>query len=376
MLDEDFEIARVEVDLDAIRRNWMLLKSTHAGQDCGAVVKANAYGLGVEMISAMLADVGCQHFFVATLEEGIQLRQLLTSQFIYVFNGVQAGEETGFLDYNLLPVLNNWQQFERWEKAVGNIQAAGSVLHVDTGINRLGFSQDEAEKLAMEPERLRKAQVRLLMSHLACGAEPEHPLNKIQLERFAHIRKCFPTLSASLSNSAGIFMHKHYHHDLGRPGCALYGINPYQDRPNPMEPVATLTAPVIQCYSPSEAESTVGYGALVKVSRDTRLATVAMGYADGIPRILGDKGGSVWFGDYEAPIIGRISMDLITLDVTAVPEQLTLPGQRCTFIGAQQDVNALAAKVDTIGYEIFTSLKARIQRVYTGNYGTGVQGAE
>lgn len=369
MLESDYENASLEVDLDALRRNWQLVKATHSGQDCGAVVKADAYGLGVETVAATLADAGCHHFFLATLEEGIQLRQLLTSQFIYVLNGVQPGETTGFLDYNLLPVLNNMPQFLRWEKAAAAIEAAGSVLHVDTGMNRLGFSLDEAEKLAMEPERLEKAQVRLLMSHLSCAAEPEHPLNARQLQRFSHIRKCFPALPASLSNSAGIFLHKHYHHDLGRPGCALYGINPYTQRPNPMEPVVTLTAPVLQCHTSNTEMDTVGYGATGKVTPGTRLATVALGYEDGLPRCLSEGKSYGWFGQHKAPIIGSISMDLVTLDVSAVPEALCKPGKRATFIGPHQSVDQLAAQAGTIGYEILTGMGNRLQRLYTGHFG-------
>jgi alanine racemase len=364
MLEDEHEAARLDIDLAALVRNWKLLKATHLGQDCSAVVKADAYGLGVDHVAAALADAGCRHFFVATLDEAIHLRQVLTSQFIYVFNGVQAGEETGFLDYNILPVLNNMPQFERWEAAAQSVEAAGSVLHADTGMHRLGFSLDEAEKLAMEPERLAKAQVRMVMSHLACASEPEHPMNGQQLQSFTHIRKCFPTLTASFANSAGIFMHKRFHHELGRPGCALYGINPYhQARPTPVEAVVQLSAPVLQRHRVSAQDAAVGYGA-TPIAEGSELATLAIGYADGLPRNLTDGKACVWFGDHAAPIVGRISMDLITVDVSHVPAELCQNGERASIIGPKQDVNQLAECAGTIGYEILTGLKARITRHY------------
>lgn len=362
----EFDGPTLEVDLSALVRNWQLLKATHKGQDCAAVVKANAYGLGVESAAAALADAGCRHFFVATLGEAVELRQLLTSQFIYVFNGVQKGETTTFLEYNLIPVLNSLPQFERWEQAVAEIEAAPSALHVDTGMNRLGLSIDAAEKLAMEPERIARAQVRLLLSHLACGGEPPHPMNARQLERFQHIRQCFPTLPASLANSAGVFLDKHFHHDLARPGCALYGINPHEGRPNPMEHVATLSAPVLQLRTTREDNESVGYGGTATVPKGTRIATVAMGYADGFHRALAGTQVGGWFGGHKAPLLGRLSMDLITLDVTRIPDDLCQPGQRAHFICPQQDVNEVAHLARTIGYEIFTGLKARIRRSYVG----------
>lgn len=358
--------AILDVDLDALVRNWKLLKATHKGPDCAAVVKANAYGIGMDHASAALADAGCTHFFVATLEEAVQLRQLLTSQFIYVFNGVQAGEVDTFLEFNIVPVLNSIAQFERWEKAVSNIDAAYSALHVDTGMNRLGLSMDEAEKLAMEPERLHKAQVRLLMSHLACGSDPRHPVNEQQSQNFQHLRKCFPTLTASFANSAGIFLDKSFHHDLGRPGCAMYGINPHDERPCPVEHVATLSAPILQLRTTTKDNEPVGYGADVTVPKSSRIATVAVGYADGLQRILSNTQFGGYSGEYFAPLLGRISMDLVMLDVTRIPDNLCQPGERFTFINEKQDVNMIAKLSQTIGYEVFTRLGRRVHRRYQG----------
>ena len=357
--------AILEVDLSAIGRNWKLLKEKHHGKAVAAVVKANAYGLGVEEVSATLADAGCSHFFVATLPEAIELRQTLTSQFIYVFDGVQPGEEIAFLDYNIVPVLNSTAQFERWEAIAQETEAAASVLHIDTGMNRLGISIDEAEKLAMTPERLEATQVRFIMSHLACASNPDSPLNAMQLERFDHIRRCFPNLPASLANSAGILLDEHYHHDLGRPGCALYGINPFDGQtPCPVEPVVTLSAPILQIRTTLEENEPVGYGADVTVPKGTRIATVGIGYADGIHRILSGKDFYGFIGNHKAPVIGRISMDLMTLDVSHIPEASLSEATRVELINNQQTVNDVAELAGTIGYEIFTSIKARVSRVY------------
>lgn len=357
-------LATLEVNLAAIVQNWQLLRQTHSSNHCAAVVKANAYGLGVEPVSAALADAGCSHFFVATLTEAIELRQLLTSQFIYVFSGVQQGEEHFFLEYNLIPVINDWAQFERWEKAVANVEAAPAALHVDTGMNRLGFSIDDAEKLAMEPERVAKAQIKLLMSHLACASDPAHPLNQQQVERFLRMRKCFPTLPASLANSAGIFLGKEFHHDLGRPGCALYGINPSDERPNPMQNVVSLTAPILQVRHTTAEFEPVGYSATVNVPRDTRIATVGIGYADGLHRILSGTNIGGTIGGHFAPLLGRVSMDLVMLDITRLPADICHAGARVEFIGASQLVDVVAKAAQTIGYEVLTSITKRVTRIY------------
>ncbi len=356
--------AVLQVDLDAILRNWKLLKQTHTSNACAAVVKANAYGLGVEEVSATLADAGCEHFFVATLDEAIELRQLLTSQFIYVFAGVQAGEENNFLDYNIIPVLNSMSQFERWELAAKDIKAAASVLHIDTGMNRLGISVDDAEKLAMDSSRINAAQTRFIMSHLSCASDSTSELNQLQRDRFDHVRKCFPNLPASLANSAGVFLGSAYHHDLARPGCALYGINPFEDKPSPVESVVSLHAPLLQLRTTQQDDEAVGYGADVIVPKGTRIATVGIGYADGLHRLLSGKNYQCTINGYKASVIGRISMDLITVDVSNIPHDKISEGSRVELINADHDVNYMASIAHTIGYEILTSIKARVKREY------------
>lgn len=363
----DSGAATLEVDLGAVRRNWNLLNKTQTDNTCAAVVKANAYGLGAPEISACLAATGCTHFFVASLDEGIELRHLLSSQFIYVLSGVQEGQEVSLLDYNLVPVLNSMAQFERWEKATKDIKAAGSVLHIDTGMNRLGISVDEAEVLAMQQERMAAAQVKFIMSHLACSSDVNSAYNKKQLDRFSHIRRCFPALPASLSASAGIFLGKEYHHDLSRPGCAIYGVNPFDNRPCPVEPVVKLSAPILQLRTTTKDDETVGYGASVSVPKGTNIATVNIGYADGIHRILAGSNLHGYISGHAAPIIGRISMDLITLDVSHVPQDILYEGARVELINEQQDVNTVAKAANTIGYEILTSIGTRVKRHYYGH---------
>ncbi len=355
----------LEVDIAALIRNWRLIKSSFTGRDCAAVVKANAYGLGMPQIAQALAGSGCKHFFVASIDEGIELRQHLAGQFVYVLNGVTPKSAEYFLEYNLIPVLNNWHQLELWERATTTITAAPAALHVNTGMNRLGFSIADIERLALEPERIARVQIRMIMSHLACADEPSHPLNQQQLKLFQRARRYMPTLTASFANSGGIFLGRDFHHDLARPGCALYGINPMQELPNPVENIVNLTAPILQIYTSKTNSETVGYGAKYSIPKGTRIATIAIGYADGILRRLAGTRFGGYLGKYYAPLIGQISMDLITLDISRIPDDICQVGQRVSLICAQQDVNMIARQSQTIGYEIFTSLGKRVKRIYT-----------
>lgn len=341
--------ATLRVDLNALRSNYQLLQNKHAKKNIAAVVKANAYGLGVEQVSKTLSESGCQNFFVATLEEAVQLRSFLPNAAIYVFNGVFAGEEKEFLHHNIIPVLNSREQMEHWR---GKNQAA---LHIDTGMTRLGLTQSELE--ACDLSRFRIA---LVMSHLACANDPSHPKNIEQLTRFKEALGQFKTpVAASLANSAGIFLSPDYHYDIGRPGCALYGI----DRRNLLQHVATLSAPILQIRN-LDRDETVGYGATRDASKGSRLAIIGMGYADGYFRLLGNKG-IAYIAGRAVPIVGRISMDMITLDVSDIPESELSANARAEFINETQTVDAIAQQCDTIGYEIFTRIGRRVERVYS-----------
>jgi alanine racemase len=350
--------ATLEVDLSALTQNYRLLKSKLAGGDCAAVVKANAYGLGVEMVSKTLWSEGCRQFFVATLAEGIELRGMLPeARQIYVFHGVLAGEENAFIEHQLMPVINTTEQFARWGKIADRSQ--GAALHIDTGITRLGLSETDMRQLT--PAQLAKAKVQLIISHLACAHEKAHPKNAEQLLRFQQALKLFPGIAASLANSAGIFLSSDYHYDLARPGCALYGIHPTEGI-NPMQHVATLSAPLLQLRT-LDRDETVGYGAAYAAKKGSRIALVGLGYSDGYFRLLGNKGFATVAG-MKVPIAGRISMDMIALDLSALPEGKLSPSLRAEFINSSQTVNDIAEQCQTIGYEVFTRIGRRVVRTY------------
>lgn len=346
--------ATLTIDLSAVAANYRLLKARHATHAVGAVVKADAYGLGLGVVSKRLWKEGCREFFVATLEEGTELRRVLPEANITVFQGMLAREEKEYRTHRLFATVNTLEQFKR--------QAAGPerlTLQVDTGMTRLGLTQKDLSVIAAMHQV--SASGLVMMSHLACASDPAHGKNAEQLQRFGEALKLFPGARASLCNSAGIFLSPDYHFDLGRPGCALYGIHP-AERPgeNPMRPVATLSAPILQIRE-LEREEAVGYGATFKAAKNSRIAIVGLGYADGYLRSLGGKG-VVFVGGRKAPVVGRVSMDMVAVDMTGFPEMK--PGARAEFINARYTVNDMAHDAGTIGYEIFARLGRRVKRVY------------
>jgi alanine racemase len=346
----------LEVNLGAITRNYALLKMHMLGKGCAAVVKANAYGLGVEHIAPALFDAGCRDFFVARLEEGVLLRGPLSKQAqIYVFHGCRKGEQKEFAAHHLIPVLNDEGQIGEWG------ESGPCALHIDTGMRRLGLAPEDAVRLATKGKAPKGLQ--LVMSHLACAGEPEHPMNGVQLAEFRTGLMHFPGIQASLANSSGIFLGEGYHLDLARPGCSLYGISPNTARPNPVENVVTLSAPVLQ-YRKIDRPQSVGYGATAEAKAGSVLATVELGYADGLLRALSNKL-TAYAAGIPVPVIGRVSMDMVSVDVSNVPEAKRDAHLRITFIGAEQPVDIVAEAADTIGYEIFTRLGSRVKRVYS-----------
>lgn len=352
--------ATLVVNLTALIANYRLLKARHAKHSVAAVVKANAYGLGVEAVSQALYREGCRQFFVATLAEGIELRRLLPDATICVFHGLLADEEKEFAHYTLTPVLNDLGQVERFSKLAVNNSQLAAIIHVDTGITRLGLCESDLAKLSDCP--LPTAHYPLIMSHLACSHDPAHPKNAEQLARFKRVLALFPGIQASLANSAGLFLSPEYHFDIARPGCALYGIHPTSGK-NPMQHVASLSAPFLQLRTLDQDE-TVGYGATYRAPKGSRIALVGLGYSDGYFRLLSNKG-SAFIAGYNVPIAGRISMDMIALDVSSVPESVLTGSERAEFINTVQDVNVVAEQSGTIGYEIFTRIGRRVQRLYT-----------
>lgn len=349
------------IDLDAVARNYQTLVESAAPGDCGAVVKADAYGLGVEPVARTLHAAGCRHFFVANFLEGQQLRKLVTDAGIYILNGPEPGEERALRDARLVPVLNSLAQARRWVEH-GATKGDAVAIHIDTGMSRLGLSAGEVEVLSRDADLLGALDVALVMTHLACADEPEHALNEEQLARFDTLRALLPDARTCVGNSAGVLSSSRYAGDLARAGVALYGGNPFSDRPNPMATVARLYSPILQVRE-IEAPVSVGYGATYRVQPPARLATVGAGYADGYPRSLGNWG-RAYLGGVEVPVIGRVSMDMLTVDVSEVAPDIAVPGAMVELMGDHISIDALASAAGTISYEILTRLGRRWSRRY------------
>lgn len=343
----------LEINLGALTRNYQLLADKHAQKRSAAVVKANAYGLGVAEVSTALQKAGCREFFVATLGEALELRALLDKAIpIYVFHGARKGEAKEFTSHNLIPVLNSLEQLSHWDKA------NPFAIHIDSGMNRLGIGVDEALQLPATFPGLT-----LVISHLASANKQDHPMNAAQLNEFKKARAHFAAVPASFANSSGVFLGKDYHFDLLRPGCSLYGISPTSAHANPMEHVATLSAPIIQ-FRTLASDQTVSYGGLVTAKAGTTLATVEVGYADGFQRHLTGEKTFGYAHGVKMPVIGRVTMDMIIMDISALPEQHRNMDLRVDFICKEQPVDVLAKAAGTIGYEIFTGLGRRVKRMY------------
>ena len=348
--------AILRVDLGAIVANWRDLYRIHAAP-AAAVVKADAYGLGAAAVGRALRDAGCSFFFVAHLTEGLALRSALgPGPEIAVLNGFPPGADE---DAALIPVLNHLGDVDAHARA-----GSAAILHLDTGMARLGLDAAEQHALAEDRARLDGLRLRFVMTHLACADEPDHPLNATQHHRFAAAATCLaPGVPRSFANSSGIFLGETFRSDLARPGCALYGINPTPGRPNPMRQVARVEAEVLQVRDIA-AGDTVGYAASWTAPGPRRIATVAAGYADGYLRSLSGRSLGLLHGR-AVPLVGRVSMDLTTFDVTDVPE--ARPGDRLLLIGGDGNTpDDIAARCGTIGYEILTSLGRRYARHYEG----------
>ncbi|SDB72401.1 alanine racemase [Belnapia rosea] len=352
--------AVLTVDLGAIAANWRQLSAVVPGAVAG-VVKADGYGLGAGPVARALLAAGCRHFFVAHLAEGMAVREALgPGPMVAVLNGFPPGADGAA---GLVPVLNGLPDVAaRTAAARAGGQALPAILHVDTGMARLGLDAGELERVAADHGLLAGLDLLYVMTHLACADVPEHPLNAAQAARFAAIRARLPAAPGSFANSSGLFLGPDFGSDLARPGCALYGINPTPGRPNPMRQAVGLEAPILQLRE-VPAGTPVGYGASWTAARPSRIATVAAGYADGYLRALSGRAAGILAGR-PVPLVGRVSMDLITFDVTDVP--LPSPGDRIGLIGPGRTPDDLAAEAGTIGYEILTSLGARYRRDYRG----------
>jgi alanine racemase len=359
--------AVLTIDLGAIAANWRGLRDAGRADgrpvDCAAVLKADAYGCGAAIVGPRLAAEGCRHFFVAHIEEGIALRRVLPELPIYVLNGFPPGTEGDFVEHGLTPTLNHLAQLNAWRAAAQRYnRPLDAVIHIDTGMNRLGFDADEAQILINERGRLRGLRLALLMSHLVASEEQNNPANGVQLSRFRNFVRAMPGAPTSLANSSGVFLGRDYHFDLLRPGAALYGINPLPGQANPMLPVVMLEARILQTRR-IDAFQTVGYGGAWRAARPSRVATIALGYADGYFRILINRT-HVHLAGLRVPVIGRISMDLVTIDVTDVPESECQPGNGVEVLGPHMTPDDLAEHARTNAYEVMTSLGRRYARRY------------
>jgi alanine racemase len=349
----------ITVDLDALAANYRFLRGRVAPAACAAVVKANAYGLGIDPVARRLAREGCESFFVAHVREGSQLRAMLPEASIYVLEGPRPSGAGPLLRDRLVPVLNSMAQVREWSRVPGQPPCA---LHIDTGMARLGMPAYEARALAADAALLQKLQIGLVMTHLACADMPEHSLNAAQLQEFRALCGILPAAPVSIANSAGALLGSEFHGDLARPGIALYGGNPISGKPNPMREVVSMFGPILQVRR-VRAGVPAGYGATWRASTDAVLATVGIGYADGYPRALGNRAFAM-VGGVRVPVVGRVSMDSLILDVTALPEGAAREGAIAQLLGGGIDLDALAELAGTISYELLTRLGERLHRRY------------
>ena len=346
------------IDLAAIAENYRTLRRQFTGGEVGAVVKADAYGLGMERAAPALMNAGCRTFFVALPDEGVALRALSQDARIFVLDGLLPGCAEDYAHHRLIPVLGSLPEIAAWRSQA----PAPAALHIDTGMARLGLSAAEVAAIDDHPGLLAGINFTTIISHLACADEPNHPLSQTQLQAFAAARRILPAAEASLANSPGIFLGPAHHFDLARSGAALWGLNPTPGAPNPMKQVINLKGKILQVRA-VDSPQTVGYGATHRIVSPGRLATVAIGYADGYLRSLGNSG-AVYLGHHEAPVVGRVSMDLITIDVSAVAEADCRPGTMVDIIGPLNPADDMAARAGTIGYEVLTALGRRHHRTY------------
>ncbi len=356
--------ASLIVDLAAIQDNYLKLKDELGNVGCGAVVKADAYGLGAIEVSKVLAQAGCKNFFVAHLDEGIALRSHLSATArVFILHGVMPGCEELALSHQLIPVLNEREQIARWVGLSRRYnRALLAAIQIDTGMSRFGLSPDELTRISAEPKMLDGLRVCLVMSQLACP-EQSSSFSATQYARFLEARRRLPYCAASFASSAGIFVNPNYHFDIVRPGGALYGLRRPTGGTYSPRSVVRLQARIVQTRDIGVGD-VVGYGMTFRAERAYRIATVAIGYADGFPRSLGNRG-VAHLGARALPIVGSVSMDLITLDVSELPYDATRPGTLVDLIGPHQSVTQFAEAAGMIGDQALCGLGRRVRRLFT-----------
>ena len=362
---------RLTVDRVALVDNWRFLAAKAGSAECGAAVKGDGYGIGLEETVAALQAAGCRTFFVALPEEGVRARAIAPDATIHVLNGLFEEAVETYRAHRLIPVLGSMVEVRLWaNEALKHGEKLPATLHVDTGMNRMGLRVEEALGLATAPGPLNAIDLQLIISHLACADVPDHPMTAAQLERFRKVAAAFPHVRTSLANSAGILTGPEFHFDLVRPGIALYGGRALAGRPNPMRTVVTLEGRIMLVRMVPKGE-TVGYGAAQRCTRDSRIAILSIGYADGFHRGAGGTdavpGARAAIEGRPVPLFGRISMDLLAIDVTDLPDGLGERGQWVELFGPRIPVDEVAARAGTIGYELLTGLGRRYARRYLGD---------
>jgi len=358
----------VIVDLARLRVNWRALADLIAPAECAAVVKADAYGLGAERVVPALLEAGCRSFFVATLQEAQNVRAIAPGTAIYVLDGALPRTEKDIAALCAIPVLSCLDEARAWVSLAGpSGKARPAAVHVDTGLNRLGMGARDVGRLADDAPLLRRLDLALIMSHLACADDPDHPMNKEQLEAFAQLRARLPAARASLAASDGLMLGRAYHFDLVRPGYALYGGQAAPRRVMPVRPVVHVSARILQVQEVAPG-ARIGYSASYRTPQRRRIATIAAGYADGVFRHASATneapGGAVLIRGKRAPIVGRVSMDLITVDVTDIGDPAPQRGDWADLIAPELAIETVGATAKTIGYEVLTRLGARFHRIY------------
>jgi alanine racemase len=356
-------LARLEIDLAAIVANWRDLVARHPWGAVAGVVKADAYGLGATRVAPALHAAGCRHFFTAHLDEAVAIAPLLPGAMVAVLNGMPAGCEADFVAHGVLPVLGTPGEIARWGAQARSLgRALPALLHVDTGMNRLGLDAAQLAALAGDPGGLAGIELRYVMSHLVASEVPEDPANAAQRTRFAAACAALPPAPRSFANSSGIFLGADFASNLARPGAALYGINPTPGRANPMRPAVRLRARVLAVREAGAGES-VGYNATWRAARASRIATIGVGYADGWLRSQSNRG-IVLFDGAPLPLVGRVSMDLCTIDATDAPA--LREGDWVDLLGPGRGADDVAEAACTNGYEILTALGRRYARSWVG----------
>lgn len=357
----NYSLTKLIINVKNIVSNYNTIKDiVGPNTKVAATVKANCYGLGIEHITQALSDNGCDEFYVATLDEGIALRKLIPNKKIFILTGVNNKREfEAFNVNNLIPVLNSKDQIKTWEE---NNKTLSACLHVDTGMTRLGLQYDTFDQTIAYIEHNKRIKLEYILSHLACADDVNSLMNKKQLDKFKVLAKKYPQYKYSFASSGGVFLDPEYYFDQVRPGIFLYGVNPNSESKTQPKPVVTLKSQIIQTYK-VQSEETIGYGGSHKLTPGIVTATIPIGYADGYLRRLASKV-YCYIEDIKVPLVGRISMDAIGVDISSLPESLQKIGTEVTLIGDKILVETIATMADTISYEILTSIGSRYRKEY------------